>query len=694
MARPSNPFFNAHHSPMGAFATLTFGAKGSRGGMGLEMAKPADQPVYIGVEDSLRPGEYAAFPFFEGGSDEAARYDVENESAESSFPAAPLRTFADGDVAREFGPATDEWSAPDLTVKVITPNWSIPDPSRGSDEAFRRAIRPAMLIEIEVDNTQGAAPRRCFIGTSGSSLNANLRPLETPGLTGFAQGREWGLACAEGEMKTAFHFSAGQALAIDLESNRRFFIAPTALLIGEAAPGERKTFVVAAGFYREGTATTGIECRYVSSSLWPDLEAVLTDALSDAASIRAAAQAEDEELRASGLSEARQLLTAAARRSYAGSTELLMDKEGESVWVVNEGEYRMMNTFDLAIDHLFYEMDKSPWAVKNILQLFKDRYSYRDEVRLPSGETGPGGVSFTHDMGVGNQFSRPGWSSYELAGLTGCFSYMTAEQLLNFMICSSLYALRCPEDKEFIEQWQGVMAECVESLENRDHPDAGQRTGLIGGDSSRCEGGSEITTYDSIDPSLGQARNNAYIGVKAAAAALLTQRAFLPDDARLPAFAERTAKTLLANFDAQGTLPAVLFEGVEARIIPAIEGLAYLAYAEIEMTGAVAELAQALRGHLEAVLASGVCRFPDGGWKLSSSSANSWLSKIFLCQWTAETLWGIQTLPEDDEAHWRWISEGPVNGYWCFSDQIVNGQAEGSKYYPRGVTNWLWTAKS
>jgi hypothetical protein len=138
----------------------------------------------------------------------------------------------------------------------------------------------------------------------------------------------------------------------------------------------------------------------------------------------------------------------------------------------------------------------------------------------------------------------------------------------------------------------------------------------------------------------------------------------------------------------------VLFEGVEARIIPAIEGLAYLAYAEIEMTGAVAELAQALRGHLEAVLASGVCRFPDGGWKLSSSSANSWLSKIFLCQWTAETLWGIQTLPEDDEAHWRWISEGPVNGYWCFSDQIVNGQAEGSKYYPRGVTNWLWTAKS
>jgi len=238
MARPSNPFFNAHHSPMGAFATLTFGAKGSRGGMGLEMAKPADQPVYIGVEDSQRPGEYAAFPFFEGGSDEAARYDVENESAESSFPAAPLRTFADGDVAREFGPATDEWSAPGLAVRVITPNWSIPDPIQGSGEAFRRAIRPAMLIEIEVDNTQGRTPRRCFIGTTGSALNANLRPLETPGLTGFAQGREWGMACAEGEMKTAFHFSAGQALAIDLESNRRFFIAPTGLLIGEAAPGE------------------------------------------------------------------------------------------------------------------------------------------------------------------------------------------------------------------------------------------------------------------------------------------------------------------------------------------------------------------------------------------------------------------------------------------------------------------------
>lgn len=680
---------------MGAFATLTFGAKGSRGGMGLELAKPADQPVFIGVEDSSRSGEYSAFPFFEGGSDDAARYDVENESAESSFPSAPLRPFADADVSREFGPAVDEWSAPGLAVRVFTPNWAIPDLEAGADEEIRRAIRPAMIIELEVDNTQGSAPRRCFFGTSGSALNSNLRPLESPGLTGFAQGRDWGIACKEDKMKTAFHFSPGQALAIDLESNRRFFIAPTALLIGEAAPGERRTFVIAAGFHREGTATTGLECRYASTDLWASVEAVLADALADADAVCDAARAEDEELRSSGLSDHRQLLASAARRSYAGSTELLRDQATHKpVWVVNEGEYRMMNTFDLAIDHLFYELDKCPWAVKNVLMLFKGRYSYRDSVRLPSGQTGEGGISFTHDMGVGNQFSRPGYSSYELAGLTGCFSYMTAEQLLNFMICSSLYALRFPDDETFKADWQGVMAECADSLENRDHPDSAQRTGLIGGDSSRCEGGAEITTYDSIDPSLGQARNNAYIGVKAAAAALLAQRAFRPDDARLPAFAERTAQTLLANFDAHGTLPAVLFEGVEARIIPAIEGLAYLAYAGTELTGSMAKLAEALRGHLEAVLASGVCRFPTGGWKLSSSSSNSWLSKIFLCQWTAETLWGIQTLPEDDEAHWRWITEGPVNGYWCFSDQIVNGQAEGSKYYPRGVTSWLWTAKS
>ncbi|WP_369404821.1 hypothetical protein [Piscibacillus salipiscarius] len=37
---PENMFFNAHHSPIGSFASFTLGFPGAGGGFDLEMAKP------------------------------------------------------------------------------------------------------------------------------------------------------------------------------------------------------------------------------------------------------------------------------------------------------------------------------------------------------------------------------------------------------------------------------------------------------------------------------------------------------------------------------------------------------------------------------------------------------------------------------------------------------------------------------
>jgi len=36
-----------------------------------------------------------------------------------------------------------------------------------------------------------------------------------------------------------------------------------------------------------------------------------------------------------------------------------------------------------------------------------------------------------------------------------------------------------------------------------------------------------------------------------------------------------------------------------------------------------------------------------------------------------------------------WLLD-PKNTYWAWSDQIVSGEAKGSKYYPHGVTSILW----
>ena len=42
-------------------------------------------------------------------------------------------------------------------------------------------------------------------------------------------------------------------------------------------------------------------------------------------------------------------------------------------------------------------------------------------------------------MGINNNFSSPGNSSYELSNLKGCFSYMTQEQLCNWVLMAASY---------------------------------------------------------------------------------------------------------------------------------------------------------------------------------------------------------------------------------------------------------------
>ena len=134
-------------------------------------------------------------------------------------------------------------------------------------------------------------------------------------------------------------------------------------------------------------------------------------------------------------------------------------------------------------------------------------------------------------------------------------------------------------------------------------------------------------------------------------------------------------------------------EGNESRIIPAIEGLVFPLIWEtsgaLEREGEFGGLIRALERHLETVLTPGVCRFADGGWKLSSTNDNSWLSKIYLCQFVARQVFALPDDPAADETHRVWLLDND-NAYFAWSDQMVSGKAKGSKYYPRGVTAWLW----
>ncbi|RCX20604.1 glycosyl hydrolase family 52 [Fontibacillus phaseoli] len=698
-----NIFFNAHHSPMGAFASFTLGYPGKSGGFDLELGSPPNQNIYIGLQED---GEqrYKALPFFGEGQDERDRYTSEQDESGETKKDALILSFPRDLISRRFSAGTDEWQAGDLTFRLYSPFGSVPDLVSAETDELRSALIPAILAEIIVDNTRGTATRKAFFGFQGSDPYSAIRRLEdnTDGvITGVGQGRHTAIATNDKRVKSAGFFTMEGILEPKVEENLRFGLGPVGALLMDTPAGEKATYRFALCFYKAGYVTTGMDASYYYTRYFSNIEEVAAYALEHFEEKAEAARRSDELVAgASHLNDDQRFMLAHAIRSYYGSTELL-EHQGEPLWIVNEGEYRMINTFDLTVDQLFFELKMNPWTVKNELDLFVKRYSYEDTVRLPGDDTVyPGGISFTHDMGVANSFSRPGYSSYELHAIEDCFSHMTHEQLVNWVLCASVYVEQTG-DKTWLESHFAIFEQCLESMVNRDHPDPAQRTGIMGLDSSRTMGGAEITTYDSLDVSLGQARNNIYLAGKSWAAYVAMEKLFLasgrPEYGALAGVqAERCARTITGHLLPGGYIPAVIQENNDSKIIPAIEGLVFPLYTgcqeALDENGRFGNYIQALKTHLRTVLVPGTCLFDDGGWKLSSTSNNSWLSKIYLCQFIARHILG---LPWDeqgaaaDAAHAAWLTSDS-NAYWSWSDQMLAGVICGSRYYPRGVTSILW----
>ncbi len=696
--RMKNIFFNAQHSPIGAFASFTLGFKGASGGLGLELGKPADQNIYVGLE-SRTPGRFSCLPFFKRSGDDAMRFDVENQAVRSPVD---LETFPDEAIARTYTPTLDRWMAVDLDFSVHTPVTPIPKPGTAR-VALSLAIVPALATEITVDNRRNKRARRMIFGFENNDHFRGMRRIEGSAhlpMSGIASGGSLAIVTDDPTVVVAQGFSPESILHEEAPGADKFGLGETGLLITVIPAQKRVTLRFVICFFKDGYATTGIKARYFYTRFFDDLEAVGAYALRNFVSLKKRGWAFGRRFDRTRLSETRKFMLAHAIHSYYGSTQLL-EAGGEPLWVVNEGEYRMLNTLDLTVDQLFYEMRMNPWTVGNTLDWYASRYAYTDTVRLPGKtEEYPGGLCFTHDMGVANHFAAPGRSAYEKAGLRGCFSQMSQEELVNWTVCALVYAHR-GNDEDWLRRNTPRFRRILASMLNRDHPLPARRDGVMSLDSSRCAGGAEITTYDSLDVSLGQARNNLYLAVKCWGVYVGLEALFLRlgDEKRSRIAARQAAlaaRTVAANASGEGLLPAILHENVSSRIIPAIEGLiiphALGLSVALSEHGEYGALIRALKTHLAGVLRPEVCLFSDGAWKISSTSENSWLSKIYLCQFISERI--LHAVPaaeaaRADESHAAWLLD-PQNSYWAWSDQIVSGVAKGSKYYPRGVTASLW----
>ncbi|MGN8845393.1 glycoside hydrolase family 52 protein [Niallia sp. Sow4_A1] len=700
---PKNLFFNAHHSPIGAFSSFTLGFPGAGGGLDLELGRSPKQNIYIGAEALDKEGTYEAFPFFAyQADDESKRYDIENMDPDPDKPNIIFPISKDK-IKRNFQLGTDTWESEDLTFTIYSQVEGVPDPKAANEEELKSTILPAVLAELTVDNTNGARNRRAFFGYQGSDPYSSMRRVDDTmdGFAGIGQGRLTAIVSNNSDVKSAMHFSLENILTTPEEENWTFGLGPLGALVMDVPAGEKRTYQFAICFYRGGIVTAGMDTSYYYTNFFNNIESVAEYALENFDLLADRAKNANKKIDSTNhLSEDQKFMLIHSIRSYYGSTQLL-DYNGEPFWVVNEGEYRMMNTFDLTVDQIFFELRMNPWTVKNELDMFVQRFSYQDTVRFPNDDTEyPGGISFTHDMGVANTISRPQYSSYELYGLDGCFSHMTHEQLVNWVLCAALY-VHHTGDQKWLDANLEIVEQCFKSILNRDHPEPDKRNGLMGLDSSRVMGGAEITTYDSLDVSLGQARNNIYLAGKIWASYIALEKIFTENEredlAKLAGEqAEKCAATIVEHVTEDGYIPAVIGEGNDSKIIPAIEGLIfpYLTNCKeaLDEHGRYGTYIQALKTHLETVLTEGVCLFEDGGWKISSTSNNSWLSKIYLCQFIAREIldweWDEKGA-KADAAHVEWLTH-PELSVWSWSDQIIAGEIAGSKYYPRGVTSILW----
>jgi hypothetical protein len=678
------------HGIWGAYASLVLGRVGRGAGVVVGGVRPPRSGLFVGYR--IGRSEPRLLPFSAGvgyglGASAYREDEIDPSRADALGGAA---FFKESEIERWVSMSGEEWRAGALSFRVISCFGEVPDPQTVASARARSALRPSILVKLTFDNSSGTGPMTGLFGMQG--IRRPLSDSPSGSLLGMAAGSSYGFAIRpKAGVEEVMDWSVVEA-AFDGGSDgaarplRR--LAAEGGLRFRVPSGERAEYVLAIGVFRDGIVTAGRATHAYHGCLFKDVEDVLESALDDLPDSLSRAERVDALLDGSGLSEDRRFLVAHAAHSYLASTELLLAESGDPVFVVNEGEYQMMNTLDLTVDQAFWEARFSPWTLRNELDSYVAWSSYEDSL----------GIAFAHDQGVADCFAPKGRSAYEMPGLTDVFSFMSFEETLNWVLSAALYA-GSPGGLAWAKERRPAIAACLASLRARD----ANGDGVMDRDSDLCAGGAEITTYDSLDISLGQARNNLYLAVKAWSAFVCLEALFRrldgragPESRAALEAAVAAAATIAGRMLPEGFIPAVFESDNRSCIIPAIEGLAYPGFCgapeAVRADGPYAELVAALKKHLDKVLAPGVCLdAKSGGWKLSSTSRNTWLSKIFLNQYVAERILGMDDeRTRRDAVHARWLRTGSAE--YAATDQVdsSSGADLGSRLYPRLVTSILW----
>lgn len=282
-------------------------------------------------------------------------------------------------------------------------------------------------------------------------------------------------------------------------------------------------------------------------NLWFDnIEEVIQYAFDNQEKINKLTDQFEKNIQRQNLTPQQKWLLAQALHSYLGNTWLLYDEENPETfeYYVWEGEFKYLNTVDVAHDYAVLEGLYFPWVLKLELRSWQKSVKKDDK-----------GVVIPHD--VGHRFRFTGSQTYGIEGAET--SGMPVEENTNFILLSHWYWHQTGDD-EFIEELSPLIKDLVESLINRDTNGNGIADQRIG-----------MTTYDNDGNSaLKEAPDSSYLALKQLAAYISAEEIFESlGDEEAQQLASRQAEmitdTLKTAFDSYGFIPLTLDQSFEEK---------------------------------------------------------------------------------------------------------------------------------
>ncbi|HVV72407.1 MAG TPA: glycoside hydrolase family 52 protein, partial [Verrucomicrobiae bacterium] len=542
----------------------------------------------------------------------------------------------DSAIQRNLTPGTDEYSVATagLAFTHYSPPWSMTNLSSATLVEKKRFFLPATWMVFTVTNT-GSSSEDFFFGLPVPVVQRS-----------FAQGAYQGFALGEAAL-------AVQTGSCDVLSGARLVSSLPGMTNGGAfhlvvPAGQTRELTVVIAYYRSAVVDSRTGSSYYYTALFSSLDSVVDAAFAGFGDAQARCNQLADAMTRAGLNPYRKFLASHAIHSYMADTACLLDPQGGVHWWEMEGFFNYINTFDLTVDHAFYDSYMQPWALRNVLDAYSGTLSekgYSYDTPLYAAGSGaqvsPHGFSFYHDMGL--------WPTSGTGPAYG--ACMGSEELQAWILSAGVYWSRTA-DHAWLTNKTSILQTCLNSLLLRDSTNASARDGI-----TKNVNQSEITTFDNLDSSLQRPAFSGRLAVRnwacyVALKAMFDQVGDAADAATCQNMAAVSAQTIVNRWNSYratlGYLPALLDGSSTAATIPMVEGLAYPAMMGLTNAidcagGPYADMLQALSNHFASILVPGRCLDAGcGAWLMTSATPSiTWQSKLFICQYVAETVLGI-----------------------------------------------------